>query len=86
MTKIGRIALCNSCHEEKTIAAEFSSETSGRETLYCRQCYRERNNCFCDICGQRLSVTFYSKHLDENHTKEELVKALYNLKYKSAYE
>jgi hypothetical protein len=33
MTKIGRIALCNSCHEEKTIAAEFSSETSGREIV-----------------------------------------------------
>jgi hypothetical protein len=84
MSRIGDRAVCSRCYAEKVIAAEFSG--SDTERLYCEECYTDMKNCFCDICGQKLPCTFYTNHLQESHSKEEMAKLISDFKEKDIFE
>ena len=84
MSRIGDRAVCSRCYAEKVIAAEFSG--SDTERLYCEECYTDMKNCFCDICGQKFPCTFYTNHLQESHSKEEMAKLISDFKEKDIFE
>jgi DNA-directed RNA polymerase subunit RPC12/RpoP len=70
MSKIGKIAKCSVCGQEKTIFYDWSSDPQQQEKLYCKECYESsKQKLRCAHCGEQVKREFYADHLRDMHSK-----------------
>lgn len=73
----GKKGLCHFCNKEKYLDHSVIA-TPEDAKLYCGECFKVLNVCFCDICDKELKCTDYENHLLV-HQKKDLAKHISKL-------
>ncbi|MGB8101226.1 MAG: hypothetical protein WCE96_06055 [Nitrososphaeraceae archaeon] len=69
MSKIGKIAKCSGCRQEKPIFSELD-DSRGDKLVYCENCVKYNHEKIkCERCGQVLLHQELADHLFEYHSE-----------------
>jgi ribosomal protein S27E len=69
MSKIGKIATCSGCNQEKPIFSELDDSHGGKR-VYCEKCVKDNHEKIkCGRCGQLLLHRELADHLLEYHSE-----------------
>jgi hypothetical protein len=80
--RVGLKDKCSKCGQEKYIVYGYNIGTEGRS--FCSDCLTQR--CFCDICNKETNYEFYSTHLKETHSFDEVINNLTEYKIRFGFD